>query len=170
MKPLIFDATPLIYLTRIGFVNLIERMPEQKFVARSVFGEVVEQGKAKGLADALVLARLFEAKAISILDAEDAALLRMFSRIRGLGESDAETLVIAKEHGYRAILDDLLARKVAKTYGIDFVGTPFILILGIQDHLLTKQDALKAVDDMIKTGWRCGPEIYREITRLIQES
>ena len=170
MKPLLFDATPLIYLTRVGLLNLIETIPEQKFAARSVFREVVERGKEKGLADALALARLFDVESISIVDPKDMALLRTLSRIQGLEESDAETLAIAKERDYKAIVDDLLARKVARTYGIDFAGTPYILILGIRNHLLTKQSATKAIDDMIEAGWRCGPEIYRIIIRLIEET
>ncbi len=168
MKPLIFDATPLIYLTRVGLVNLIEGIRAHKFAARSVFKEVVERGKLKGLADALALSRLFEAGVIDIADPLDAKYLQALRRVRGLEEPDAETLAIAKERNYTAVLDDLLARKVAKTYGIDFVGTPHILILGIRNHLLGKEDALKAVDEMVDAGWRCGPELYREIIRLIQ--
>ena len=74
------------------------------------------------------------------------------------------------EFNYRAVLDDLLARRVARTYKIDFVGTPHVIILGINNSLLTKKKRLYAIDNMIETGWRCGPEIYREIVRLIRES
>lgn len=48
------------------------------------------------------------------------------------------------------------------------LGSAHILIVGIQGRLITKQDALRAVDDMIEVGWRCGPELYREIIRLIR--
>jgi len=59
---------------------------------------------------------------------------------------------------------------VARTYDIDFVGTPHVIILGINNSLLTKEEAVNAIDDMIETGWRCGPELYREIVRLLRES
>ena len=167
MRPLVFDATPLIYLTRIGLIRLIEAIPTSKFTTRSVFRGVVERGKAKGSADALALARLFETNKINISEPTDTPLLQALRKIRGLEEPDIETLALAKEREYRAVVDDLLARKVARTYSIDFVGTPYILITGIKNHLLTKQDALDAVDDMIDTGWRCGPELYREIIRII---
>jgi predicted nucleic acid-binding protein len=170
LKPLIFDATPLIYLTRVGLASLIEAIPTRKFAARSVFREVVERGKTKGLADAVALARLFETGAITIADASDITLFRSLARIRGLDEADAETVAIAKEHNYRAVLDDLLARKVARTYGVDFAGTPHVIISGIRLSLVTKEEALNAVDRMIEAGWRCGPEVYREINRLIRES
>ena len=170
MKPLIFDATPLIYLARVGLANLLETIPAPKFASRSVFTEVVEHGRAKGHADALALARLFEVKAINIVDASDKAILRTLRKINGLEQPDAETLAVAKDRDYRAVIDDLLARRVARTYGIDFVGTPFILFLATQCRLLTKKDALRAVDDMIQAGWRCGPELYREITRMIENA
>lgn len=170
MKPLIFDATPLIHLAKVGLASLIEAIPTRKFAARSVFREVVERGKAKGLADALALARLFEGGAITIADGSDIVLLRTLAKIRGLEEPDAETLAIAKEFNYRAVVDDLLARRVARTYGIDFVGTPHVIILGIGNSLLTKEEGVNAIDNMIEAGWRCGPELYREIVRLIRES
>jgi predicted nucleic acid-binding protein len=170
MKPLIFDATPLIYLTRAGLASVIEEIPARKFAARSVFREIVERGKAKGLADALALARLFEKEAITIADASNVGLLRTLASIRGLEESDAETLTIANERDYIAVLDDLLARKVARTYGVDFVGTPHVIILGISNDLLSKEEAINVVDRMIEAGWRCGPELYREIIRLIRET
>jgi len=170
MRSLIFDATPLIYLARVGLAGLIEAMPTQKFAARSVFREVVERGRAKGLGDALVLARLFEGGAVTVADASDTAVLRTLARVRGLEEPDAETLAIAKERDYRAVVDDLLARKVARAYGVDFVGTPHVIILGIESSLLTKEEAVNAIDRMIEAGWRCGPELYREIVRLIGEN
>jgi len=170
LKPLIFDATPLIYLTRAGLASLIEAIPTRKFAARSVFREVVERGKGKGLVDALALARLFEAGAITIADASDTVLLKSLARTRGFEEPDAETLAIAKERDYRAVLDDLLARKVARTIGVDFVGTPYVIVLGIRQSLLIKEEGPNAVDRMIEAGWRCGPELYREISRLIRRS
>jgi predicted nucleic acid-binding protein len=168
MKPLIFDATPLIYLARIGLANLLETIPVPKFASGSVFTEVVEHGRAKGHADALALARLFEVKVVSIVDPSDKGILRTLRKVRGLEQPDAETLAVAKERDYRAVVDDLLARRVARTYSIDFVGTPFILLLATQSRLLTKHDALRAIDDMIEAGWRCGPELYRKITRMME--
>jgi len=38
---------------------------------------------------------------------------------------------------------------------VNFVGTPHMSIAGIQDSLLTRDNAIRAVDDMIEAGWRC---------------
>lgn len=170
MKPLIFDATPLIYLTRVGLLRLVEALPTKKYAVQSVFDEVVKTGKSRGHQDALALSRLFDAREISIIEPSDSSLLKTLRRVRGLEEPDAETLAVAEDHSFRAVVDDLVARKVAKTYHVDFVGTPYILVLSIQKRLLTKQEAAKALDDMVDSGWRCGPELYRDIIRIIQHS
>jgi predicted nucleic acid-binding protein len=170
MKSVIFDATPLIYLTRIGLLGLIEAIPARKFVAGSVYAEVVERGKAKGFADAVALERLFAGNAIVIAKPSDKRLLRALSGIRGLEKPEAETLATAKERGYRVVVDDLQARRVARSYGIDYVGTPHLLVLGMRNRILTKQEAVEALDRIIEAGWRCGPEVYREIVQRIRES
>lgn len=45
-----------------------------------------------------------------------------------------------------------------------------MLMISINSGLPTKKEAAKAVDEMIEAGWRCGPELYREILRLIERS
>ena len=41
--------------------------------------------------------------------------------------------------------------------GIDFVGAPLILLLSTGTRLLTREEAVRGLGEMIEEGWRCGP-------------
>ena len=60
MKPLVFNSTPLIYLSKAGLSGIIESLQEEKLTSPLVKAEVVEKGKQKGVPDAIVLEKLFE--------------------------------------------------------------------------------------------------------------
>jgi len=60
MKPLVFDSTPLIYLTRVTFSEFLKEVSGEKFTTAGVFVEVVEEGARKGVPEASLLERLFK--------------------------------------------------------------------------------------------------------------
>ena len=45
---LVFDATPIMYLAKVGKLHLIENISEKKVIPGSVFEEVVVKGKEAG--------------------------------------------------------------------------------------------------------------------------
>ena len=59
-KPLVFDSTPLIYLTKASLAELLKDISEQKFTTASVFEEVVREGKKKRAPEASLLETLFK--------------------------------------------------------------------------------------------------------------
>jgi predicted nucleic acid-binding protein len=77
--------------------------------------------------------------------------------------TDAEVLAIAKERDGIAVIDDEVARKTAKIYGISYVGTPHILMRAAIEALITKERARQAIDEMILAGWRRSIESYAKI-------
>ncbi|MDD3791918.1 MAG: hypothetical protein PHY74_02165 [Candidatus Bathyarchaeota archaeon] len=48
MKPLVFNSTPLIYLSKAGLCRIIENLKEEKLTSPLVKAEVVDKGKQKG--------------------------------------------------------------------------------------------------------------------------
>jgi hypothetical protein len=59
VKALIFNATPLVYITRVGLSKIFEELKDEKLTSPSVKKEVVDEGKRKGVADAIILDKLF---------------------------------------------------------------------------------------------------------------
>ncbi|PMB75256.1 MAG: DUF3368 domain-containing protein [Candidatus Bathyarchaeota archaeon] len=169
MKPLVFNSTPLIYITKIGLSRVFEELKGEKFTSPSVKREVVDKGKRKGLADAIILEKLFQKDIFKVVKPRNAVFLETLLQTKGLHVTDAEVLATAKERGGKAIIDDEVARKTAKIYGIPYAGTPYVLVKAISQGLITKREAKQAINDMISAGWRCSVETYAKIIENIEK-
>jgi predicted nucleic acid-binding protein len=169
LKQLVFNSTPLIYLSKAGLSGIIESLQEEKLTSPLVKAEVVDKGRQKGVPDAIVLEKLFENGVFNLCDPKDKLFLSRLSKTRGLHAADAEVLALAKEHAGLAVIDDEVARKTAKVYKISYVGAPYILARAISEGFLSKEQAKGAVKDMISSGWRCNVETYAKIMELIDK-
>ncbi|MBC7130615.1 DUF3368 domain-containing protein [Candidatus Bathyarchaeota archaeon] len=169
MKPLVFNSTPLIYITKIGFSRIFEGLKGEKLTSPSVKREVVDEGKRRDFADATVLERLFQKGIFKVVKPEDTVFLKILLQTKGLHMTDAEVLAIAKEYGGIAIIDDEVAMKTSKIYGIAYAGTPYILIKAVSQGLITKEKAKQAINDMVFAGWRCSIETYVKIIESLEK-
>jgi predicted nucleic acid-binding protein len=169
VKPLVFNPTPLIYLTKSGLSRIIEQLNTEKLTCPVVKAEVVDKGKQKGVPDAFVLEKLFDNGVFKIYEPKDKSFLSRLSETRGLHVADAEVLALAKECGGLAVIDDEVARKTARVYGIGYVGTPYVLERAVFEGLISKAEAKQAVNDMVSAGWRCSVESYAKIMELLEK-
>ena len=169
MKPLVFNSTPLIYLSKAGLSGIIESLQEEKLTSLLVVAEVVDKGKQKGVPDAIALEKLFENGVFKLCIPKDKLFLSRLSKTRGLHAADAEVLAIAKERAGFAVIDDEVARKTAKVYKISYVDTSYILASAVSEGFLSKEQAKGAVKDMVFSGWRCNVETYAKIMELIDK-
>ena len=168
MKPLIFNSTPLIYLTKAGLTKVIEDLKNEKVTSSIVKKEIVDEGKRKGVPDAIVLENLLEKGVIKVSSPKDKAFVSRLMETRGLHIADAEVLALAQERKGTAVIDDEVARKTAKVYGIDYVGTPYVLMRAVYGGVISKDEAKSALNDMISLGWRCSVESYVKITEALE--
>ncbi len=169
MMLLVLNSTPLIYLAKVGQVYLIWKLKADKITSKSVKHEVVDKGRAKGVPEAEALSKLFDEEVVRILEPTNESFLKSLLAIRGLAVADAEVLALAKEQRAVAIIDDKLARNVAKVNSISCAGTAQLLISAVEENLITKKQARSSLDQMIAQGWRCGPEDYAGILRKFDE-
>ena len=169
MKRLIFNSTPLIYLSKVGLSNVLEDLKSEKVTSPEVKDEVVDEGKRKGAPDAFVLEKLFSNKVFRVVEPKNKEFLSRLLKTKGLHVTDAEVLALAKELGGLAVVDDEVARKTAKVYGVAYVGTPYVLMLAVFEGLVTKERAKQAVNEMVSVGWRCSVESYAKIIEILEK-
>jgi predicted nucleic acid-binding protein len=169
VKPLVFNATPLIYITKVGLSKVFEDLKNEKLTSAHVKREVVDEGKRKGVPDAIILEKMFKNNVFKVVETKNKNLLASLLETRGLHITDAEVLVIARERDGIAVIDDEVARKTAKIYGISYVGTPYILMRAVFQGIITKERAKQAINEMIPAGWRCSVESYAKIIDAIEK-
>jgi len=169
VKPLVFNSTPLIYMAKVGLSRVLEDLKCEKLTSPQVKKEVVDEGKHKGIPDAIVLEKTFQNNAFKVTEPKDRNFLASLLRTKGLHITDAEVLALAKECDGIAVIDDEVARKTAKIYGVSYVGTPYILMRAVTERLITKERAKQAIKEMIFAGWRCSVETYAKITEAMEK-
>jgi predicted nucleic acid-binding protein len=167
VKPLVFNSTPLIYLTKAGLSRVFEGLQDEKLTSPVVKREVVDEGKRKGVPDAVVLDKLFANGVFKVCKPSDRKFLARLLETRGLHLADAEILALAREHAGIAVIDDEVARKTAKVYGVDYMGSPYVLMRAVCEGLISKAKAKQAVNDMVSAGWRCNVESYAKIMEVL---
>ena len=169
MKPLVFDSTPLIYLTKAGLSRIFKELQVEKLTSPLVKREVVDAGKNRGIPDAIVLDRLFASGVFRVCNPTDQLFLTRLSETHGLHLADAEVLALAHDHTGIAVMDDEVGRKTAKVYGIDYAGSSYILMRAICEGIISKANAKQAVNDMVSLGWRCNVESYMKILEALEK-
>jgi len=169
VKPFVFNSTPLIYLAKVGLSKVLEDLKEDKVTSPEVKREVVDEGRRKGVPDAVVLEKLFSSKVFRVVEPKDKFLSRLL-KTKGLHVTDAEVLALAHELDGLAVVDDEVARKTAKVYGIAYVGTPYVLVRAVSEGIITRDRARQAVNDMVSAGWRCSIESYARIMEALEKA
>ena len=80
----------------------------------------------------------------------------------GLGKGESQAIIVAKDLGTYLIIDEKRARKVAKKYSIEVIGTAGIL-KKIYEECLINQDRWNKILSVIMKDQYWGPEIRRYI-------
>jgi predicted nucleic acid-binding protein len=168
MKPLIFDATPLIYLGKINFIQQIANFPEEKYTPESVYKDVVVEGKKSGQPEVFIIENMINTGIIKIRAPADNQYLSHLKENPKIHKGDAEVLALAYELEGIALLDDEKARGMAEIEGIEHHGTIYLLLKMMTIGLVTKEETLDGLNEMIHEGWRCSTELYADILKAIK--
>ena len=166
MKPLIFDATPLIYLGKVNLIVNVKHFPDEKYITKSVYREVVVEGKKSGRPEVFLIESLVNSGVFQIKNPANKQYINHLRENPKLHEADIDVLALAKELNGIALLDDEKARGMAEVEEIEHHGTIYLLLRMWKMKLLTREEALAGLNSMIRMGWRCSTELYAEILMM----
>lgn len=158
---IVCDTTVLLYLSRIGHIDLLPALFDGVWVPDAVRLE-------------LDMGRLLRRDTV---DPRDLAWLTQASVSREmmsalpsnrLGPGEQAVIAFAHSQGVIAGLDDLQARQLAEALGLRVAGTLGLLLRAKQMGIIPAVRQL--VDAAIAEGFHMGPALYRDVLELAGEA
>lgn len=157
------DTTVLIYLARIGHLDLLDNLFQDVLVPDPVYEESVERGRQAGYRDAQAIESSFgESLQRCELEDELAADADELKGTAELGSGEAAAIVLARALGRRCLTDDHAARTTAEALDVEVGGTIYVLLLGLEREALTLEDSEGALDALTEEGFRMSASLYRQ--------
>jgi len=147
----VVNATPLICLAVLGRLSLLKEMFYEVIVPRAVYKEVVRGDPGKPGADAIVQAKWLKFVSVDVSITIEPLLL-------GLDAGELEVLLLARQIAPDwVIIDERLARRVAFAMGLPIKGTLGVMLAAVLAGLLSKQEALDDLRELVERGIRIAP-------------
>ena len=147
------DASPLIYLTKIGRLDVLDGYDEI-LVPSEVLSEI-ERGLERVHSEALEVRRLVEKGRLRV---------RKAGRPRAewnLDPGEAAVLTLARQARVdEVIMDDRAAIGVAKYLGLRPVSVPFLLLRERRAGRLSQNEFEAALRRLLGTGYYLSPELH----------
>jgi len=169
MSGVVSNATPLIYLAKIGKLYLLKRVFGEVFIPEEVKSETVDRGKQLREKDAYIIEKAINEGWLKVFTTE-------FIEVPvELGLGELAVLSLAKSLGIKEVLiDEISARTVARLLGLVPRGTIFVLLKALEIKEISFNEFLEALNELVRQGFRLKEEIYleaiREARRIVKES
>ncbi len=156
----IVNTSPIFYLHRLGLLQILNRLYGDVTIPEAVRDES-EKGREQGED----VPQLENYAWIQIMNVDMPEHLKLIVDL-GLGES--EVLAIATNHpSALVVLDDKLARRIAKMQGFRLTGTAGVLLRAKEKGLIP---ALKPViEKLMDLNFRLKPDLVDTIIELAGE-
>ena len=126
------DSGPLIALSKINYLHILNEFFNEIIIPQAVWMEVVEKGnKRPGSKE------VQNAHWILVNEAKDILGIEALKHEIGVGES--ETIILAKELNADIVLiDDRIAREIARSMGLNVTGTLAIIYEAINRNIINE--------------------------------
>jgi len=161
-KKVVSNSSPLIALSRINKLSLLQDLFEQVIIPSGVYNEIVERGRDKKGSK-----EVKSAEWITIYFVKDKDSVRFLVNSQAIGIGESEAIVACKElNADLLLMDDKLARNVAKQYLKDthLMGTIGILFFARQLRLIKSVE--ENLNELLKNKFRISPKLYKKILEL----
>jgi len=161
----IVNSSPLIYLGKLGLLNLLQQLFDQVLTVDSVREEVLDVAAPEyailmeAFSDWLILSEVPESPLKDRLDE------------MGLHRGEIDALVLAYHTKRKTdsvmVIDDLAARDVAKTLGLRVTGTVGIILSATKRRILSKDESQTKIRFLVEeTTFHISAALY---SRVISE-
>jgi len=160
MGGIVSNATPLIYLAKVGKIDFLKKVFGEVFIPEEVKIEVVDRGKLLGERDAYVIEKAIGEGWLKVLTTE---IVEVPIKLES---GEVAVLSLAKKLGLREVLlDEVSARVAARLLDLTPRGTVFVLLKALEKKEIDLNAFLEVLNQLIRHGFRLKEEVYVEAVR-----
>jgi len=164
MSSIVSNATTLIYLAKIGRIDLLKKVFGEVFIPEEVKIEVVNRGKQSGEKDAYLIEKAINEGWLKVSKTK---IIEIPIKLE-LGE--AAVLSLAKNLGLKEVLmDEIPARTAARLLDLTPRGTIYVLLKALEKKEIDSNKFLEILNELVKHGFRLKEEVYLEAVRKARE-
>ena len=161
MEPAVCNPAPLIYLAKVGRLDLLRLVFGKVVIPEEVRREVVDEGKRLGKADASAVEAALQREWIEVRQA------KAISIPIPLHPGEEGVISLAREAGIRiVVLDEPSARLDARLCGLEPRGTLYVLLEALRRGELDLEELLGILSQLVEKGFRLREEVYLEVVRI----
>jgi predicted nucleic acid-binding protein len=161
---IVSDSTPLIYLAKLGHLQLLQDLFGEVRVTAEVIEEIAH-GKQQGFGDATTIENAASDGWLKVRGL-CAARRRRLSKLRhtfpDISEADTSVLVLAKDLRMTLCMDDSRAVKAAEMLKLRHIGTFGIILLSVKSKLMRRDQAEGLILSLQEHGFYIGPDLLSE--------
>ncbi|MEM2882791.1 MAG: hypothetical protein QXL35_06075, partial [Candidatus Bathyarchaeia archaeon] len=160
------NTSPIIALAKIGRLGLVKELYQTVVIPPFVKAECVDRGKELGAPDALEIERAIEEgwiKVIGLTKTQSQAIRRLIDKAK-IGFGEAGALILARDGGIPAILDDKEARALAKGWGLEYMGTVMVLYEAFARSLISHDELVEALAKLARAMW-IGTDVITDVIK-----
>jgi predicted nucleic acid-binding protein len=168
---IVSNTSPLIWLAKIGKIDLLKKLYGEVIIPEEVYKEAVERGLQEGFSDALVIKECVEQAWIKVskLNEREVKLCqRMMKHAFEIHLGEVQAIIQAREMDALLLMDESCGRAFAETWGLKVKGTLHVILKALREELLDKNEAKEAVLQLIKKGFRIEPRLLARILKEIE--
>ena len=149
------DTTPLISLMKVSLLNVLYDLFGEIFIPAAVYTELTSNENFSSEA-----AEIESNSFIRVVTIDNPKIVEVLQKASGvdLGESEA----IAYADDIKAdflLMDEIRGRRVARSMGLQIMGTIGVLLAAYNDGILSKTEVEDALDNLKKANRRIGDDI-----------
>ena len=159
------NSSPLIYLAKLGKLDVLKELFKEIIIPKGVYEEVVIKGKEEKFFDALKVENSVKEGWLKVREVVKDKEIEILAPEIDLGE--IELISLARKLNPNLILiDDASARTIAESFGFNVKGTLYILLTAYKKKMIEKNEIRDLINKLIVLGFRISQELY---IRLLEE-
>jgi predicted nucleic acid-binding protein len=152
---IILNSSPLIFLSKLNYLNLFIESPDDFYIPQSVADEI----KAKSDPSSQTIQALIDSGNLQIRASKLITLVNSLNQRLGKGESEAIALAIELNTDY-VLLDDSTARREAKRLGLNIKGTLAVIKKLSKDGKISIESLDKLYQQLMEIEFRVKRSLF----------